>query len=109
MQKLGEKLQKIFPPCSKMTEKQLKKEAKGYALMQFFFLGLTVFWVIFFAFAFSPIAAKDDVLLEGFWAASFLGGFGACFSMYLHHRISEVEVRNELRLREILEQLQTPK
>lgn len=97
------KLNKWFPKHRDMTEKQLKKERRGYYVMQ----GLWLFFLVFFvaAFALNPYKPTS---FEGLALLALpFTGIAMSAAMYAQYRVLESEVNFELRLREAVAQAKT--
>lgn len=91
-----DKLKKWFPSNKDMTEKQLKKEKRGFVAMQFMWMVFALFFA--FMLAFEP--ADPTVLQRMSFIALIVGGIATAFAMYVNYRLLETEVNFELRLRE---------
>jgi hypothetical protein len=94
-----EKLRKWFPSNKDMTIKQLKKEKRGFVVMQFMWIVFALFFALMLAFE----PADPSVLQRIAFTALIVGGIAAAFAMYVNYRLLETEVNFELRLREIID------
>jgi hypothetical protein len=93
-----EHFKKWFPENKDMTEKQLKKERKSFAIIGY----IWIFLALFVAFLMFMGPQNPTVLQRVSFTSLVVGLLGACLAMYAQYRVLEAEINFELRLREAI-------